>query len=595
VESRPAVPATAPARESLLVVDASGRIGVASGLPASLTSAPGAARVTLERVFGEDAPALRRLLAELLGVLTAPPDARVTLQLTEAAGGGWADATLSRCDGVDGPLLAVRWTRTATTTTPAGATPDLAEHLRSLLRYTQDAVLVIDALGRILDVYGSYETITGWTREQLVGRHGLSLLHERDRVEAGFRLMWHTLDPRRAGRFAFEARVRAADGSYRWAEFVAANRFDDSRVRGIVVTARYFTPAKDIEASLQATERRLETALWASRAAYWSIDVATDRAAVSPQFFALTGIDASEWARDENPWNDRMHPDDRARVRATYEQFIAGEIDLYECEYRVRTPSGWLWLHDRGRVVERDADGRPARIAGTSLDATARKGLERAVADATAHERRRLSYDLHDGLGQELAGIQFMLASLVRDLDQAGSPFQTEARQVLEFVQGAIRTTRSLAHGLLPENFDGGGLLPALRRLAADLSRGFGLVIQVAADDRGGALAKLPTATMEQLYRICQEAIANGHRHGAAGRIDVALRVHQDELDLTVDDDGTGLDAAASPPPGIGLQIMRHRAHLVGGRLEVVRRDVGGTRVRVRCPISSADPNPSSP
>jgi signal transduction histidine kinase len=73
-------------------------------------------------------------------------------------------------------------------------------------------------------------------------------------------------------------------------------------------------------------------------------------------------------------------------------------------------------MHDRGRIIERDAAGRPLRIGGTSQDASARKALERELADAASREQRRLSYDLHDGLGQELTGVQFLLSGVARRL-----------------------------------------------------------------------------------------------------------------------------------------------------------------------------------
>jgi len=153
--------------------------------------------------------------------------------------------------------------------------------------------------------------------------------------------------PLRLGRaptryFSIHARpIRSADGS----------------IEAILGVGEDVTAQVEVEQTLRESERRLEVALWASKAAYWTIDTVNDHAEMSPQFFEMTAIPADEWCSAPHPWNERMHPADRPRTRRIYEDYIAGTIDFYECEYRLRTPRGWSWLHDRGRIVERDSTG----------------------------------------------------------------------------------------------------------------------------------------------------------------------------------------------------------------------------------------------
>jgi PAS domain S-box-containing protein len=794
-----------------------------------------------ERLAVEDAAALEQLVAELTSA-GFPEPVRVQVRLAGGDGAGaWREATLRPARRLERDGVLVQLRRLEPNHDGLGLHPELGARLRAMLRYSQDTVLVLDGFGRVLDVFGSHEDVGGWNREQLIGRFGLGLVHPDDRLEAGKRLLAHLVNPGRAGKFWFEARIRAADGSYRATELVATNCFRDPQIRGLVVMVRHLTTlksaeralaeseqrfraltershdlkaivradgtilyetpssesvlgyspservgqsilglmhpddtprfraliralaedphlplpetvfearlrhrdggwrylefttanlihepavggivinARDVtrrraaetelsasrerldtalsgaaigiwamdlstgqisldancarlagvgevgitisrdaweraiddddrprarawldrtrtepgvwheleyrhhrpgagvvwvmlrgrvseatptlsrrvlgiamdigarkgaELALRASESRLETALWSAKAAYWTIDVALDRAEMSPQFFAMTGIDPAEWALDRDPWNARMHPDDLAGARRAYEEFIAGRSDLYEAEYRLRTPSGWAWMHDRGRVVGRTADGRPAGIAGTTLDASARKELEHALSEAASHERRRLSYDLHDGLGQELAGIKFTLASIARDLAIAGLPQAKEVEAAADLVRGAMDTARAIARGLAPGGATREGLWPSLQALAHDVRRSLGLPIELHGEP--GDVAALPPAGVEQIFRICQEAVANARRHGAAGRIDLAWRRENGTLEITVDDDGCGI---AEPPQrgiGIGLQIMAHRARLAGGELTVARRAAGGTRVTFRGPV----------
>ena len=85
-----------------------------------------------------------------------------------------------------------------------------------------------------------------------------------------------------------------------------------------------------------------------------------------------------------------------------------------------------------------------------------------------------------------------------------------------------------------------------------------------------------------QLYRIAQEAVRNAVRHAGGTRVTVSLRDDDDHVSLRVVDDGRGVDAGARSTTGMGFDVMRYRAGLVGGQLTIARRPEGGTEVRCR-------------
>jgi PAS domain S-box-containing protein len=290
---------------------------------------------------------------------------------------------------------------------------------------------------------------------------------------------------------------------------------------------------------LRDSERRLEVALWSSKAAYWTISVAEDRAEMSPQFFELTGIAESEWRLDRHPWNDRMHWDDRPRARRIYEDFITGRTDLYECEYRLRYPGGWLWLHDRGRVVERDVAGRALVMAGTSQDASARKSLEIALTGAAEREQLRLSLDLHDGLGQELAGIHYLLSAVAHRLRHADHSEAADIEQVLALTRGAMDSTRSMAHGLAAATLRPGGLKFALNALAIEVSKRYGIHVSCVGDD--SSPSAMSDETAQNLFRISQEALTNARRHGGGTEVSITMHRLGPFFELTIADNGRGM------------------------------------------------------
>jgi signal transduction histidine kinase len=244
-------------------------------------------------------------------------------------------------------------------------------------------------------------------------------------------------------------------------------------------------------------------------------------------------------------------------------------------------------------MIEWDADGRPLVLAGTTQDGGARKSLERALEDATRAEQRRLSYDLHDGLGQQLSGIQFMLAGLLKRLRDDRSAHAGELAETLGLVQQSIATTRAIAHGLTPATLKQGGLRTALRELVGEMARIHGIRVELVADRM--EFPVLADTAAENLYRMCQEALANARLHGGATEISVQLRRTNTLIELTVRDDGCGIPTPLPDTSGMGLRIMAHRAQLIGAWLLVERCEPRGTQVLIRYPLPAPMAAPSPP
>ena len=238
-----------------------------------------------------------------------------------------------------------------------------------------------------------------------------------------------------------------------------------------------------------------------------------------------------------------------------------------------------------------DPDGEILYFVGVQNDVTARVAAETAALasareahEAAENERERFGMDLHDGLGQELAGIALLAKALHDRLAARGLDLAADAGRVSELVGGALDTARATARGLSPVDEAAGGLVQALRVLCdgADAAAP-GLRVRAAIEPVLFSNGHVP----RHLYRIAQEALSNAVKHAEASEIVVALheapragggRVVQ----LEVSDDGVGF--GAGPPPagrrGTGIDGMRYRASLVGGDLVVRGRPGGGTVVR---------------
>ena len=223
-----------------------------------------------------------------------------------------------------------------------------------------------------------------------------------------------------------------------------------------------------------------------------------------------------------------------------------------------------------------DARGQPSQYMAIRTDITKRRQLEEQILEISEREQRRVGQDLHDGLGQHLAGIELMTQALEQKLAHRSKADAAQAAKIAGHVREAIRQTRALARGLSPVEFDAGGLASALQELAANVQNMF-RVKCVFHCPRPVWIRENTAAT--HLFRIAQEAVSNAIKHGQAKEIEIALTALPERVMLAVRDNGRGIPADLSRATGMGLRIMHYRATVLGGSLAVQREPNGGTTV----------------
>jgi PAS domain S-box-containing protein len=223
----------------------------------------------------------------------------------------------------------------------------------------------------------------------------------------------------------------------------------------------------------------------------------------------------------------------------------------------------------------------PAHVIATGIDITERRRMEEAILDVSTTVQRQIAQDLHDGLGQHLTGIAFMSKVLEQKLTD--SPEAVAAAKIVRLVNEAINKTRELSRGLLPVLSDAEGLLSALKRWAGEVEDLFHVPCEIQCME---PIDVPDVRVATQVYHIVQEAVSNAIRHAKPTRVCVSLRRTNDDGNITIEDDGVGLPDTVPSRTGLGLHIMRYRANLVGGSLEVRRGRDGGTVVSCRFPLS---------
>jgi signal transduction histidine kinase len=229
-----------------------------------------------------------------------------------------------------------------------------------------------------------------------------------------------------------------------------------------------------------------------------------------------------------------------------------------------------------------DPHGTQTNWAVNFHDITERRRLESELLEISDRERHRIGRDLHDGLGQQLTAIELMCQAIREDL-AAGHPLlERQAAKMGGFLREAIAQTRALSHGLAPVKLEAAALMDALGELArttGDVSKvkcRFCCAMPVLIAD---------SVVSGHLYRIAQEAVNNALKHGQPGAIELELSTRVNAVRLRVSDDGRGLPNSRKSGTGMGLEVMKYRANLLGGTLAIVSEPGQGVTVDCTVPV----------
>jgi two-component system sensor kinase FixL len=250
-----------------------------------------------------------------------------------------------------------------------------------------------------------------------------------------------------------------------------------------------------------------------------------------------------------------------------------------------------------GSVFPMDLSVSEVRLADRRLftgfirDITERKRLEKEILEISEREQRRIGHDLHDGLCQQLAGIELMSQVLEQKLARRSKAAAGRAGDIAKNVREAISQTRLLARGLSPITLESEGLMSALQELALSTEKIFRVACRFECDPPV-LVSDYPAAT--HLFRLAQEAVSNAIKHGRAKRILIRLKEERGRMILSIIDNGSGFPAHILKSKGMGLRIMQSRAGMIGGTLAFERNAGGGASVTVTAP-NTTDRQKTSP
>jgi signal transduction histidine kinase len=196
----------------------------------------------------------------------------------------------------------------------------------------------------------------------------------------------------------------------------------------------------------------------------------------------------------------------------------------------------------------------------------------------STREHERIGQDIHDGLCQELTGILLNEKVLEKRLDDLKLPEAAQMKKITELTDQTISHSRALSKSLYPVEIEEHGLVYALRDFAdtvEEIYDGVTCTVKLEAD-----ITVKDHIVANHLFRITQEAITNAVKHGKATEVTVSLfRSAGNSMVLSIADNGSGIELSMDSTSGMGLKIMKYRAKVIGGNLDIRHVLPCGTQV----------------
>jgi PAS domain S-box-containing protein len=341
----------------------------------------------------------------------------------------------------------------------------------------------------------------------------------------------------------------------------------------------------ETQKNLKKNEKKLKNAQELARLAYFEYNVKTKEISFSDEIYRLMGYDIKNAKLNLEMFLNYFHSADRNKIQ----QLILGkDVDNLiksSYEFNIVNKRKEKIILNAQLDAERDEKKEIVRIMGIFQNITEKKSLEKILFNAIEEERRRIGRDLHDGLGQKLTGLSFIVGSLKSKLLRKKYPEPTEFDDALNLIKEATTDSQALSKGLYPFKLKENNIVKILNDLASSARNTFKIQCRV--------ICLIPIIIIDEkinahIYFIVNEAINNALKHGNATEIIISLFWKERYLNIDIQDNGKSArksKKAATANSGIGLKTMEYRANIIGGEFSTEKGKGKGFHVSLRIKI----------
>jgi PAS domain S-box-containing protein len=493
---------------------------------------------------------------------------------------------LTGCDGADDSARPIGAGDVVRVSVSDEGLPMLDARYRALLEQTSAVVFTAHLDCGVAEVYVSphIESALGFSRQEWLEDpvRWYAQIHPDEKVRCNREVadMLATGAPLRS-----VYRVHAKDGHVVWFQCEASIlRRDDGSPWFIQGVGFDISELKRVEGELQEERRVLSAILDTVGALVIILDqdgriVRFNRACERMTGYALDDV------RGRDLPALFLVPEEAEPLEATLAELRRG-LTPGDCEIFWTTPIGAPRQITWSSTALPQSVGPCQYVIATGIDVTERRRLQKTILEVSDRQARRIGQDLHDGLGQHLTGIAFLSKVLEQKLAERRAPETVDADKILGLVNEAINKTRELARGLLSVVSEEQGLVSALRQIAMDVEDLFKISCRLEWDGRL-AIDDLNVAT--HLCHIAREAVNNAIKHGRARHITIELTARHQSGTLAIRNDGAGFPVTLGHESGVGLHIMKYRAGMIGGTLQIEGAHDAATVIRCQFPVDGGN------
>ena len=359
---------------------------------------------------------------------------------------------------------------------------------------------------------------------------------------------------------------------------------------------KHFQEKRVLEDKVRQSETLYRTIVENAHDAIWTVDTHGHITFVNRRGEEISGYKSSELVGKD--LESLVPPDDLPRAKGLFVDILHGKVENFEVRFYAKDGRIRLLSVNAVPIYE---DGAPIGMFNIGRDLTEHRNVEKALRDsekelrylsaqlltAQETERRRISRELHDELGQALSVIKLRLSFIEKELKKDQGAVKEECETISQYINQVIGNVRRLSRDLTPSILEDAGLLAAIRWLITNskTNHQIKMILDV------GEIDELFSQNAQiMIYRILQEALTNIGRHARAKNASVMIKGYEDGVSFSVEDDGIGFDplrAATIKPDerGLGLAIMEERARMLGGSFEIWSEKGKGARITFCVPL----------
>ncbi len=475
------------------------------------------------------------------------------------------------------------------------------DYFQSLLENGQDIITVLDQEGVIRYMSPSIQRILEYNQNELVGSDFFRHIHDDDLKEVKKLYTKILNSPNHVESIEFRFKHQKGDWVYLESIVKQVKESRDGPI--LVLNSRDVTDRKYTMQTLKEHKTRLAEAQRIAKVGSWEwIPGEDSELNWSDELCRIYGFNPGSFDQCYETYLDRIHPDDQERIEEIIQDALINKrafsfehkIIRLDGEVRVLLCRGWSITNQENEVI---------KMIGTGQDVTDQKlkeqklreysqqlrKLNEKIGRTREEERIRIAREIHDELGQMLTVLKMDISVLSGQMKKKVSEeilayFNNEAEKILDRINTIIKSVQRITTDLRPEVLDDLGLKEAIEWQSKEFESHSGIPVNFSTDLNSTDFLNDVQSTT--LFRILQETLTNVMRHANASRVDISFYRRNNNIYLTVKDNGIGITKEQKEAStSFGMIGMRERTQFLGGNVDIKGEQGEGTTVTMWIPL----------